>query len=191
MNIKEIAKNISSNKKVKDYTYVTLFFLISSFFALFVIKPVISIAFSLQREEKDLRVVNDTYEAELNQLVDLQSQLEQIRDRIYLLDQALPSPPKIAVLFQSLKNSAAAAGVSILQLNTTNVNLVSNGKIPSQYTVAMVLEGNYDQTTAFFKELSSQRRIKVIKNLHILKTNQNASESAHVRLEISLDLFYL
>lgn len=52
MNTKELILKLTQDKKVKDYSYAILFFAISSFFAWFVIKPVLGIAFSLDRQKK-------------------------------------------------------------------------------------------------------------------------------------------
>ena len=56
-----LINRLTQSKETKDYTYAILFLLISSFFAFAVIRPVITIAVSLDREAKDLRVTNDFF----------------------------------------------------------------------------------------------------------------------------------
>jgi hypothetical protein len=61
MDKQSLVKKLLGQKEAKDYSYAVLFLIISSFFALFAIKPALSIAFSLKREAADLDRINILY----------------------------------------------------------------------------------------------------------------------------------
>ncbi len=191
MNIKEIISKITKDDKVKDYTYAIFFFMISSFFAWFVIKPVLSIAFSLNRQKTDLVNVDSIYEKNLNELIETQSKLEVIRDRITLLDQALPIGPHTQAVLQSLQTAATNSGVALSQIAVTKINLKTNGKTPETFTIITKIDGNFNQANNFIKELLNQRRIKIVKNMHMATTGSLADQPSGVRLELTIEAAYL
>lgn len=191
MNTKELLAKITQDKKVKDYTYAILFFFISSFFAWFVIRPVLTIAFSLHRQKADLEHVDSVYEKNLNELVDTQSKLEVIRDRVGLLDQALPVGPHTQAVLQSLQTTAGNSGVTLSQISITKINLKTNGKTPETFSVNAKIDGNFGQANNFIKELISQRRIKVVKSMHMVTTSSIADQPSGVRIDFVVEAAYL
>lgn len=191
MNTKELITRLTQDKKVKDYSYAILFFAISSFFAWFVIKPVLGIAFSLDRQKKDLVTVDAVYERNLNELIDTQSKLELIRDRVELLDQALPAGPHTQTVLLSIQNAASKTGVSMSKVSIARINLKTNGKVPETFSVNTQIDGSFGQAQAFVRELLNQRRIKTIKNLHMVSINATAESASAVRLDIVVDVAYL
>ncbi len=191
MNTKELIEKLTQDTKVKDYSYAILFFMISSFFAWFVIKPVLGIAFSLDRQKKDLVVIDSVYEKSLNELIDTQSKLELIRDRVDLLDQALPAGPHTQTVLLSIQNAAAKTGVSMSKVNIARINLKTNGKTPETFSVNTQIDGSFGQAQAFVRELLKQRRIKTIKNLHMVSVNAMAETSSAVRIDIVVEVAYL
>lgn len=191
MNTKELISKLTQDKKVKDYSYAILFFSISSFFAWFVIKPVLGIAFSLDRQKKDLVTVDAVYEKNLNELIDTQSKLELIRDRVALLDQALPIGPHTQSVLISMQNAAAKTGVSMSKVSIARINLKTNGKTAETFSVNAQIDGSFGQAQSFIRELLNQRRIKTIKNLHMVSTNATAESASAVRLDVVVDVAYL
>lgn len=191
MNTKELLSKLTQDKKVKDYSYAILFFSISSFFAWFVIKPVLGIAFSLDRQKKDLVVVDAVYEKNLNELIDTQSKLELIRDRVALLDQALPIGPHTQTVLISMQNAAAKTGVGMSKVSIARINLKTNGKTAETFSVNAQIDGSFAQAQSFIRELLNQRRIKTIKNVHMVSINATAQTASAVRIDIVVDVAYL
>lgn len=191
MNTKDLLSKITQDKKVKDYTYAILFFFISSFFAWFVIKPVLSIAFSLNRQRADLESVDSIYEKNLNELITTQSKLEVIRDRVGLLDQALPVGPHTQSILQSLQTAASNSGVALAQIGISKINLKTTGKTPETFSISTKIDGNFIQANSFIKELLNQRRIKIIKNMHMVTTNASIDQPSAVRLDFTIEAMYL
>src|SRR3989338_5757967 len=114
MNTTDIIKKIQDKPIVKDYTYATLFFLISSFFALYVIKPVLTIAFSLEREAMDLKETNSVYEKSLLGIIETQSKLEFLRNRIFVVNDALPEGvPRVRDFLSEMQRTAQEEGITV------------------------------------------------------------------------------
>ena len=64
MDLTKINKTIFS-KKTKDYTFIILFLLIFSIFIFFAVKPSLTTAVSLKKEEFDLQRVDLLYEKKI------------------------------------------------------------------------------------------------------------------------------
>lgn len=191
MNTKDLILKLTQDTKVKDYSYAILFFLISSFFAWFVIKPVLGIAFSLDRQKKDLLVVDAVYEKSLNELIDTQSKLELIRDRVQLLDEALPSGPQTQSVLISMQNAAAKTGVQMSKVSIARINLKTKGNTAETFSVNAQIDGSFAQAQSFMRELLNQRRIKTIKDLHLVSVGATEQTSPAVRVTIVVDVAYL
>lgn len=191
MNTKELILKLTQDTKVKDYSYAILFFFISSFFAWFVIKPVLGIAFSLDRQKKDLLVVDAVYEKNLNELINTQSKLELIRDRVQLLDEALPAGPNTQRVLISMQDVAAKTGVSMSKISIAKINLKTNGKTAETFSVNAQIDGSFSQAQLFIRELLNQRRIKTIKDLHLVSINATEQSAAAVRVNLVVDVAYL
>ncbi len=188
-----LIKKILAKKEVRDYTQIILFFLISSFFLLAAIKPALTIAFSLKREIFDLERINAIYERNILKLVDAQFKLENIRDKTYLLDQALPKSPEMKTLVDNVKQVASAEGVLIDSLSLLSVDLKKEikGIQPKPLIINMEIKGEFSTVNNFIKKISDQKRIKIIKNLKILKETDFSTESAHLKIIMETEGYYL
>ena len=168
MQTTSILKKAFDRKEFKDYTYLILFFLIASFFIFFVIRPVLSIAISLQKESKDLKEINTVYEKNISKIIMLQSQLEQIRPLAYLIDQAVPPSPKLDVLLADVRAAGVASGVTIESLEARDVSYTSDKKNTiKSVALSMKVKGSYDSGMLFVRRLLNQRRLKNIETLRI------------------------
>ncbi len=191
MNTKDLILKLTQDTKVKDYSYAILFFLISSFFAWFVIKPVLGIAFSLDRQKKDLLVVDAVYEKSLNELIDTQSKLELIRDRVRLLDEALPAGPQTQSVLISMQSAAAKTGVSMSKISIARINLKTKGTTAETFSVNAQIDGSFAQAQSFIRELMNQRRIKTIKDLRLISVGASEQSLPAVRVNVVVDVAYL
>lgn len=190
-----IVSKITGSKDVKDYTYTILFLLISSFFAVFVIKPVLSIAVSLNKEAKELRIINEVFEKNINTVVTLQNQLQEIRSQAYLVDIAVPKDPLIQSLIDDIRTSAINEGIVVKTIEVTQPEPVTNavvapGVTPPSLTakpVAMklVIQSDFDQAVLFIKTILNQRRLKTISKIALDKSE---SETGINYLTINLEV---
>jgi Tfp pilus assembly protein PilO len=186
-------RKLLNKPEVKDYTSAFLFFLISSVFALFAIKPAISIAFSLNKQAADLHKVDQVYEQNLGKLVELQTNLEKIQDKTYLLDQALPKMPETKTFIDDIKRVSSQEGILIEKLDLSSVDLKNDALHDDigVLSVSMQTTSNFKSIDAMVNKLIQQKRIKSIKNMKITTESTESSGSATLNVTLDIEAYYL
>lgn len=190
---KEKILSLLQRKEVKDYTYVIMFFAISSFFALFAVKPALSIAFTLKKQASQLGETNTVYEQNIVKILDLQQKLEEVRSQKYLIDEAIPQTPNTTNLVDDIKKAANREGIAIKEINLGNVDLKDEGERETSQSllINMETEADYSQVRRFVAGLIQQRRLKEITNLKIARQETFATESAALKISMEIKSFYL
>jgi Tfp pilus assembly protein PilO len=188
-------------RKVQDFSYAILFLLVSSFFAYFVIRPVLSIAVALHKEGEDLARINKVYEENISKVLQLQAELELVRPKVHLLNTALPDSPKVDVLIQDIRKVAAAENITIDNVSIEGLQIKSEKKTelkPGELygvKIDVGIAGSYDDTVRFVNALAQQRRIKTIQSIDIVSSKDvKASSSAipaFVKLKMNVQAYYL
>jgi Tfp pilus assembly protein PilO len=193
MDKQSLIKKLMGKKETKDYTYAFLFFVISSFFAFFAIRPALTIAFSLKREAADLDRINTLYENNLTKLVDVQTSLEKVRDKTYLLDMAAPKMPETKTLIDDIKQSASSEGILISKLSLSDVDLKNESKSNDLKVLSIDMEtkSNFTSINNFIHKITDQKRIKTIRSLKILTDELVASGAGQLRIVMEIEGFYL
>lgn len=187
----DVVEKVTYKARLKDYTYAVLFFLLSSFFAFAVIKPVLTIAVSLQREAKDLARINAVYEKNISKLIEIQSKMELLRDKIYLIDAALPQSPKTKNLLTDISNAAQSQGIVIRTITISPLDLKSIEKTVKPVSVSIDTSSDFEKASSFIKLLLSQKRIKTIKSLKITRVADALSEGSYLRIQMTIESYYL
>jgi len=185
---------LMKNSKVRDYSYAVIFLLVSSFFAIAVIKPVLSVAVSLDREEKDLLELNQIYQKNIDKVIEIQNDLDAIAQERELLDSALPSNPNVSNIIGELSQVAIDSGLKInnfqidqLELDQS-VPIKNNDVIP--VTIHMTFNGSSQQLNNFVSSLNNQRRLKTINNLKIeINKLLNDDIQQEIKLNFQIDIF--
>lgn len=180
-----------SEKKTKDYTFMTLFFIIFSIFIFFAIKPSLSTALNLSTQEKNLVILDTKYELLIGQIVQIQSALEQVRDRLYLIDEALPEQPNLNVIMSDIQNSASKNNVIIRTISVQRINLVETKKEALRSMIVNVeLGSSFDNYVGFERDLILQRRLKIIRSVSIDR-DATGSGSASLQIRAEIEGYYL
>jgi len=192
MNREQLLKLISG-KKVLDYSYAFFFFIVFSFFIVAVIRPNIITVFNLEKELRDLQVVNDSYTTAIDKIISYQSLLELTRDKIYVLDQSLPSIPQINRLIEDINSSASSNKLIIEKMTIDDINLKKdkNKKGIDNVEINLVIQSEYEDLIKFLNTLTEQRRLKTIKTLSIKKDEKSASDSSKLNIKLVIDSYYL
>ncbi|MBP9816220.1 type 4a pilus biogenesis protein PilO [Candidatus Woesebacteria bacterium] len=189
-------------REVQDFSYLILFLVVSSFFAFFVIKPVLSIAVALNKEGEDLERINKVYEENISKVLQLQADLELVRPKTYLLNDALPNNPKLDVLISDIRKVAQAENIVLEGVSIEGLEIKSKktaiAEVPGQLSgvkIDLGISGNYEDAVRFIKALSQQRRIKTIQSVDIgLDKDPKASSSASpafVKVKMNVQAYYL
>lgn len=190
-------------KKAQDYTYAILFLLVSSFFALLVIRPVLAIAIGLHKEGEDLQRINTVYEQNIGKVLELQADLELLRPKKYLLDDALPNSPKLNALINDIRNVAQSQAVDLdvvgiegLQIKSSPQNQqIATGNQVYGVKINISLFGSYEEVHKFLLALAQQRRIKTIEAIEIVREKDpkasGSATPAFIKLKMSIQAYYL
>jgi Tfp pilus assembly protein PilO len=189
--LKQIVEQLKS-KKAKDYTYLTFFFLIFSIFIIFAIRPSLVTAFSLRQQRADLAKLDFQYENVVSNIVVNQSTLENLRDKLYLTDDAFPPGALINKLVSDIESAGAANSITYINENIGEVDLVQKTGNKSQAVLINVeATCTFDDLLNFIQGISSQRRLKLIKQLSIAKDTEEASESSQLKVLMQIEGYYL
>ena len=159
------------DQKIQNYSYNIFFFLIFAFFVGFAIRPNLMTAFNLQKELQDLKLKSQEYEAEIQQIVDYQTKVEQYRDQFYLLDEAVPKTPAIAKVLEDIRQSATDSGVILTSIAVEEVSIKTEEKQNSlkSFGVNIIVESEIAMLENFLNTLLNQRRIKIIDDISVTK----------------------
>jgi len=183
--------SLLNEKRAKDYTYATLFFIIFSIFITFAIRPSLTTALELSAQEKTLSSVDKKYELLIGQIVQIQSALEQVRDRLYVVDEALPTQPYLNIIMRDIQKSAIANNIVIKNINVQRINLVDTKKNDFRSMMVNVdLTASFGDYAKFERDMVRQRRLKNIKSVSIDRTAVG-SESATLQIQAVIEGYYL
>lgn len=180
------------NKKTKDYSNLTFFFLIFSIFAFFVIRPSLTTAFSLQTTEISLKETEMQYEEIVSRIPSIQASLEELRPDQHLISETLPETPSLNSILQDIRSGGSKTDFVISKMTVNDVDLVG---IPKPALKSMMVEveadATYDKIIAFQREIHNQRRLKKVKNFEIIKDSDNASAGGLLKVKIQIEGYFL
>lgn len=181
-----------ASKKGRDYSYLVVFFLIFSFFIFFVIRPSIVMIVSLKREEQKLIKTKEEYEKVINDIVNIQTDLQLAQDKLHLLSEALPEKPYVNKVIKDIEDGGKKNSLTIRRIGIESISL-KNKPSPTLNTITINLDSisGYDSLHSFMKDLTNQRRLKLIEKIDLKKDSGNATDSANLNAIILLKGFYL
>ncbi len=180
------------SKKGKDYTYITVFFLIFSIFIIFAIRPSLTTAISLRQQYNDLQRLNDQYEQVVSNIVVNQATLENARDQLYLINDAMPDSPTINKLISDIEKAGSDNSINFSDITIGEVNLVQTaGQRTQQIVINVNATTTFDNLMNFIKDLSKQRRLKYVKQLSIAREVEESSQSSQLKVLMEIDGYYL
>lgn len=185
INFKEIF-----TKKVRDYTFAVLFLMIFSGFITFAIRPSITTAFSLKKEETDLSKIDAIYESKIMEIASIQQQIESNREDLHLLDDAVSQSPEVNKMVEDVKTIADRNSLVIKKANIADVDLTVTKKTIDR--VRLIVEGktNFENFMTFMNDLHAQRRLKTVDKV-VMNRDLESSGEGSLRVIITIDGYYL
>lgn len=188
---KQLLKTLNT-KQARDYLSLAFFFLAFAVFVGFAIRPALATAFSLRKQEGDLQRIDSRYEQVIASIVANQTEFETTRDKLPLIEEAIPKEPKINNLIGNIEQIARANSVSFKKVNVGEVSLVE-GKKDKLKTVLIQIDANstFEDLLQFIEELFNQRRIKFIKTIEVSRPQEVASESGQLNIKIHVEGYHL
>lgn len=186
--------NLLKEEKVQSYSFSIGFFLVFSLFVYFAIRPNLVTAFNLEKEKQDLRLQNRQYEEQILQIVNYQSTIEAYRDKMFLLDEAIPPSPVATKVIDDVKKSASESGILLTSVAIDKIEFTKDVEQFEQvFEFSISTSGNLEiqQLEKFIIALINQRRIKSIENLQISRVQAEEGGVARYSITMSITGFYL
>ncbi len=182
-------------KKATDYTFTILFFFIFSLFIFFAIKPSLTTAVSLKREESDLKTIDSKYENNIMNITSVQSLMEEHREQLPLLTDAISDHPQVNKMIDDIKKASDQTAFVIKKAGIGEVNLLDT-KNKKLQALLLTIEGSSDFNSLmkFIQSLSNQRRLKTIEKMVITNSGNlegQASSSGQLRVVMDIEAYYL
>lgn len=185
---------ILKEEKVQNYSYSIGFFLIFSLFVYFAIRPNLITAFNLEKEKQDLKLQNKQYEEQILQIVNYQSTIEQYRDKLTLLDEAIPPSPNVVKVIDDIKQSASESGITLTSVSIDTIEFKKDvEQFEEVYNFKINTTGKIQvqQFNTFLASLIKQRRIKSIDTFQINRTQTEDETADTYNISLSITGFYL
>jgi hypothetical protein len=154
--------------KNRMYTAAIFSFFAISLFGWYAIRPTLNTIILLRKEIEEKKVINKQMEDKITQLIEAQSNYQQIENQLILLDDAIPQNPDVIDLSTQLKNLVATTESTISSLILSgSVPLLSNEsasdklKINSQkdFDIGITLDGDYTEIEKVLEKVNNMRRV--------------------------------
>ena len=189
MDLNKILKSVFI-KKNADYLFIIFFLLIFSIFIVFAIKPSLTTAYSLKKEELDLTKIDLVYEEKINNITSIQTQIEQNRDNLPLLNQALSEQPEVNKIIEDVKRSADKNQIIINKASIIDINFSKTNKEKQDVKLKMEVTTSFPNFRQFMTEILEQRRLKLINELTMSRDKESTS-SGNLKISVTIDGYYL
>ncbi len=178
---------IISSKKTASYFSLTLSLFTLSFFGLFAVRPTLITAVSLIKKVSDLRQLYIDYENKIGSLIRAQTEYEQVRDDLFLIDEALPTNSSFSKLAKTVEKYAVQENFLINQFQIDPVPISNPSPAGKLYDFGFTLvgTGNYTSISSFLNHLVNTRRIVNIKSLEFAQAGGTASSMLRLSLKAS------
>ena len=192
MEKKQILKKLLSQKN-KDYTYAIAFFLIFSFFILFIIRPNLVSVFEANNKIEELHTLDTFYNTQIDKIIELQTTLEENRDNMLLLNQAIANKPEVNKILSDVDISSQEGGLVTSGITVSDINLKEkeDGDKLKSFTLNMNFNGDFQNSVSFIKKIFDQRRLKTISNLGISRDEKESSESSKLQITMMILGYFL
>ncbi|MGB9707211.1 MAG: type 4a pilus biogenesis protein PilO [Microgenomates group bacterium] len=179
-------------KENQNYIYISLFLIIFSIFIYFAIRPSLMTIFSLNKEAGELEKINSLYDGQINKILQIQSELENNRDRLNLITEAIPDFPQVNKIVSDIKKTTEENGIFMKNASAMELNLFNTNKRDLK-TIIFSIEGEttFENFQNFLKNLYEQRRLKRIKKIILSQGEKEGTVSAKLKVNLEIEAFYL
>lgn len=177
------------SKKAASYFTLTISLISLSFFGLFAIRPTLVTAISLIKNIQDLKKLYTDYETKIGSVVRANTELEQIRSSLPLIDAALPANASFSKLTQAIEKFAQRENFTIIQLQIESAPISTLPPGSKTYSLGfnLVGTGSYPAISAFLSHLINWKRIVRINSLEFI---QEGGTDGNLRLSLKATTYY-
>jgi Tfp pilus assembly protein PilO len=192
---------ILAKPKTKMYGTVIFFFLVVSLFGWYAIKPTVQTILYLRREVVDKREVNKKMDEKIQALIESQVLLESVRQKIGLIEDAVPTTVDAIDVVRQIRDLAIVSGASVSAIQVSSVPAVqtATGSASKSTSVQQIdipitvsVEGEYVSLSSFLQGLISMRRTVVIDSITFTPNRKQtiALTAPSISLVLKLNAYY-
>lgn len=192
---------VIKKRKFRTSTAAVFSFLAASLFLWYAVRPTAQTIIYLQREIADKTVVNQQMETKITALIEAQATYENIKDRLPILEQALPHNPNAIFLAKQIKNIAALSNATISAMQVPSVPVIANEatvgakltavKPLEEFTMTVVFAGQYDAIRSVLSNIAKLRRITGFDMITIRPAAVTKSDTPNtLQMSIRLKSYY-
>jgi Tfp pilus assembly protein PilO len=191
------AKNIYRKKQVVVYTGLALTFFTISFFTLFAIKPTVTTIVGLIKEIQTKKEVDQKLQAKINSLREAQANYSLVKDRLDLIEQALPQEPDLISLLYQIEILAQKNNTAIGSLSFDSSYLLgekSEGPKDTQPAAtgfSLALGGNFESLNNFLASFENLRRVIGLEKFAINALWAKEPTLSELNISLQLKAHYL
>jgi len=181
---------VFKNKKSISYFTITLSLFSLSFFGLFAIRPTLITAISLNKDVSELKKLNLAYENKISSIVRAQSEYEQIRNSIPLIEAAIPNEALFNKVARALEDFAQRENVVInqLQIDSAPISKPALNSALQKYNFNMIATGSYSSIFSYLSHLTNWNRLINISTLDL--SQEDGTTSGKLKLAIKGATYY-
>jgi len=188
--------------KTRMYSTVIFFFLVVALFGWYAVKPTIQTILSLRREIVDKKTVNQKMDEKIAALIEAQSVLDAIGQRVSYIEDATPQNPDAVVVVRQLRDIAANAGASISALQVASVPVLPGASASAtksstvkqiNFPITLSIEGTYQTLSTFLESVLAIRRVFIIDSISFSpnkKQDMGTPTSPSIQLVIKMNAYY-
>ncbi len=191
---------IMKKPKMRASTTAVFSFLAISLFTWYAIRPTAQTIIFLRREISDKTALNEQMENKITALIESQDTYEKIKERLPIVQQALPPNPDGVILARQLRNLAVISGASISAIQVPSLPILGKEATPGaklappkpleEFPVNVVLTGPYASLKTFIDGLLTLRRITSIDTINIRPALRQGLSLDSLQLSIKIQSYY-
>jgi Tfp pilus assembly protein PilO len=170
--------------KNRLYTAAVFSFLAIALFGWYAIRPTVQTIIYLQRDITDKSALDKQMEEKITNLVEAQSEYEEAKKLLPVLDDAIPDTPDAIDAISQIKNLVATTNATLSSVRITDVALVPGVPQPkakqpekSEFLIALTVSGVYQEVESFIQSLVTMRRILTLEQINFVPVKETGGLS--------------
>ncbi|MBW7943995.1 type 4a pilus biogenesis protein PilO [Patescibacteria group bacterium] len=176
-----------------------LFFTISAviIFAVFAIRPTLQTMGTLIKELEDKRALNQRLAQKVAALSTAQTQYEAVRERISLLDEAIPPTPQFEKALLIIEKLASESQLTIINLQAKEVpkepdpaeDVPFEQKERATRSIVLTVTGDYPTIRQLIENIQAQRRVLIVDTVVFSVVEQRGKKVLQAAITVNVPFF--
>ncbi|MEK9200957.1 MAG: type 4a pilus biogenesis protein PilO [Patescibacteria group bacterium] len=183
-------KTMEEKPGLRDSAFLILSLILVIFLSAFALRPTLVTVASLFGQIREQKMIANQLNKKIQNLQVASDLMETEKERLALLNQALPNTPNVSQWVESVQQLSIESGVVVESLslgNTVFGRQIQPEKIEVVKTnFSISISGDYDQVESFVTGLEDFLRITIVTDLR-LSRNQEGQLSANVKGAIAYE----